>query len=272
MSDRVHERPCSGPEPAAETELASLVRIEDRLDTNTREFYRRAIMTLQSAGIPLLVGGAFAFEYYTGISRFTKDLDLFVRATDARRVLEVFSSAGYTTEITAPHWLIKACSGDTFVDVIFAEANGAMGVDDESFEYSVRQTVLGMELLLCPVEEMIKSKAFVMDRDRFDGGDVAHLIRAYAERLDWNRLIRRFGVYWHVLLIHLLLFAFIYPAERDRIPELVLQELLDRLQKELNTPVAQQAVCRGTLFSMSQYQVDIRRWGYHDARELNNSV
>ena len=108
----LHARPCSGPEPHEETEHESLVKIEDRIEPEARDFYRKAIMTIQNAGIPLLVGGAFAFEFYTGISRYTKDFDIIVRARDASRVIKLLSSSGYTTEVTAPHWLAKVCAGD----------------------------------------------------------------------------------------------------------------------------------------------------------------
>jgi len=46
---------------------------------------------------------------------------------------------------------------------------------------------------LTPVEEMLWSKAFVMERHRYDGADIAHLIRARGEHFDWNRLLQRFG-------------------------------------------------------------------------------
>jgi hypothetical protein len=59
------------------------------------------------------------------------------------------------------------------------------------------------------VEETIWSKAFVMERERYDGADIAHLLRASAERLDWHRLLERFDAHWPVLLSHLILFGFI---------------------------------------------------------------
>jgi hypothetical protein len=85
-------------------------------------------------------------------------------------------------------------------------------------------------------------------------------------------LLRRFGNYWHVLLSHLLLFTFIYPSERNRVPEELMRELLYRLEQELKEPVSKEPICRGTLFSMSQYRVDITRWGYEDARELREAL
>src|SRR5581483_11242037 len=85
----------------------------------TRDFYHLALRALDAANVPFMVGGAYAFERYTGIERHTKDLDVFVRPPDARGALDALAEAGYHVELTYPHWLGKAfCSGD-FVDVIF---------------------------------------------------------------------------------------------------------------------------------------------------------
>jgi hypothetical protein len=119
--------------------------------------------------------------------------------------------------------------------------------------------------MLSPVEEMIWSKAFVMERERFDGADVLHLLNACAETLDWSRLIRRFGRHWRVLFAHLTLFGFVYPSERRRIPEAVMQQCARFLDLEMRCAPAQR-ICRGTLTSRAQYLVDIERWGYEDAR------
>ncbi len=272
LPDHFHERPCSGAQPPEETEQESLVPIEERIDPAAREFYRRTIRTVQDAGIPVLVGGAFAFEYYTGISRYTKDFDIFVMAEDASRTIDLMTGAGFMTEVTAPHWLAKVCAGEYFVDIIFGEANGVRAVDRKWFDQAIRRRILGLDLLLCPVEEMIGSKAFVMDRDRFDGADVAHLIRQHAERLDWDRLVRRFDHYWHVLLAHLLLFRFIYPSERDRIPARIMNDLLQRLGREMEDAPPARRLCRGTLVSMSQYRRDVTSWSYEDARDLKEAV
>ncbi len=110
------------------------------------------------------------------------------------------------------------------------------------------------------------SKAFIMERERYDGADVAHVLRACAATLDWPRLIRRFGPHWHVLLSHLVLFAFVYPSERHLVPDWVVRELSGRFVQEMGLPPSPARVCRGTLLSRAQYLVDIERWGYRDAR------
>ena len=123
-----------------------------------------------------------------------------------------------------------------------------------------------MPVKFCPPEEMIWSKSFVMERERYDGADIAHLLRACAKRLDWERLFRRFGPYWRVLLSHLVLFGFVYPSERTQIPPKVMDELVRRLQAETHGPPPAERLCQGTLLSRAQYLIDIERGGYHDAR------
>ena len=236
------------------------------LDPQTRAFYCQLMDVLSKSQIPFLVGGGYAFERYTEIARHTKDLDLFVRPNDCLPALELLSKNGYDTELALSHWLGKVCCGDDFVDLIFNSANGMGEVDDRWFEYAIEDEVLGMPVLLCPPEEIICSKAFVMARDRFDGPDVAHLIRACSDRLDWPRLLERFGSHWRVLLSHVILFGFIYPGERSHIPDWVMDELFQRLQDERSSTPPDTKLCQGTLLSPLQYQVDVDQWGYQDAR------
>src|SRR5439155_7756156 len=113
------------------------------LDAGSTEFYRRAMATLNAAGIPFLVGGAYSLCRYTGIERHTHDFDVFVRERDCPRALDALARAGYATELTFPHWLGKAFCGDTYVDVIFGSGNGVARVDDLWFEYSVSDEILG---------------------------------------------------------------------------------------------------------------------------------
>src|SRR5206468_1316705 len=97
--------------------------------------------------------------------------------------------------------------------VIFSSGNGVAKVDDEWFEHATAGRFLGEDIQLCPPEEMIWSKGFLLERERCDAADVIHLIHARGPRLDWERLLRRFGPHWRVLLSHLILFGFVYPGE-----------------------------------------------------------
>ena len=150
--------------------------------------------------------------------------------------------------------------------MIFSSGNGVAVVDDQWFEHATEQNVLDLNVLVAPAEETVWSKAFVMERERYDGADVSHIILAYGDRLDWRRLIDRFGPHWRVLLSHLIMFGFIYPSARSRVPAGVMRELLARLAPEVDAPDADDPVCYGTLLSWSQYLGDVFGGNFRDAR------
>src|SRR4051812_40550988 len=216
---------------------------------DTNAFYRRTLHVLSDARVPFLVGGSHALLNYTGIVRETKDFDLFVQRSDLDAALNALREAGYHTEVTFPHWLAKAKQGNDVVDLVFSSGNGICRVDDEWFDYALEADVLGMPVKIAPVEELLWQKAFVMERERYDGADVAHVLRSCAETLDWDRVIRRFAPYWQLPLSSLILCVFIYPSHRHRVPERVMNELTARLATEIAGPPSEARVCRGTLTS-----------------------
>jgi hypothetical protein len=235
------------------------------------ELYRAAMSTLLEARVPFMVGGGYAFRRYTAIERYTKDMDLFVRPRDVRMVLQRLAAVGTRTELPFPHWLGKVHGGDAFIDVVFSSGNGVAVVDEGWFRHAPAAEVLGLPVRLCPVEETIWSKAFVAERERYDGADIAHLIRSCGPTLDWPRLLRRFGQNWRVLLSHLVLFGFIYPGQRGCVPAWVLSALMRRLSGELGDAGPGGAgvephACRGTLLSREQYLPDVEEQGYRDGR------
>jgi YHS domain-containing protein len=240
--------------------------LEAKLERRLFDFYETALIALTEARLPFLVGGAYALAHYTGIVRHTKDLDIFVRPADCKRALQVLAEAGYRTEWTSPHWIAKAFYGEDFIDIIFSSGNGLVTVDDAWFACAVEAEVLGRTVKVCPPEETLWSKAYVMERERYDGADIAHLLRAQGAQMDWPRLLRRFGPHWQVLLSHLILFGFIYPSERTQVPAWVWRELLGCVRRELRSPPPQERICQGTLLSKVQYLIDIESWGYVDAR------
>lgn len=230
----------------------------------TFRFYQHALRIMTASGIPYLVGGAYAFACYTGIARHTKDLDLFVRRRDIDATLAALRAGGYKAEIVFAHWLGKAYHDGDFVDIIFNSGNGACPADDTWFEHAVTGGVLGHHVKLMPVEEMIWQKAYIMERERYDGADVIHLIHARGRQLDWDRLLRRFNDHWRVLLSHLVLYGFVYPGHRESVPGWVMRCLTERLHE--SDEDANPDLCRGTLLSRLQYLADTESRRYADAR------
>ena len=244
----------------------SILRAAENPGPEVTAFYRRVLDILNDSGVPFLVGGAYAFNRYTGINRHTRDLDIFIRRADYDRISDALRQQGHETELTFPHWLGKVRFDDVYIDLIFSSGNGIAEVDDLWFEYAVDASVHGVDVKICPAEEMIWSKAFIMERERFDGADIIHLLHACGDRLDWPRLMRRFGPHWRVLMSHLVLFGFAYPSARHLVPAAVMDEMIERLRQETHSASPENDICLGTLLSREQYLKDIEQEGLQDAR------
>ena len=229
------------------------------------EFHRISVAALQAADVPFLIGGAYVVEACAGVSRATKDFDLYLRPHHVKIALDALARAGYETEVTFPHWLAKATREGDIIDLIFRAGNGLCEVDDSWFERARDDELLGLPVKLCAPEEMIWMKAYIMERERFDGADIAHILRRCMAEIDWPHLVRRFGPDWRVLLSHLILFGYVYPGERTRIPAAIMEELIARLRSESNR-AGPEGLCQGTLLSRQQYLVDVQEWGLRDAR------
>jgi len=93
-----------------------------------------------------------------------------------------------------------------------------------------------------------------------------HLFLTCAGKLDWARLVPRFGPHWRVLLAHLCLFGFMYPSERNRIPAWIMAGLMGRLDHEMRVAPPTERIAQGTLVSREQYLVDVEQWGFKDVR------
>ena len=228
-----------------------------------RGFYVDALKALDRAEVQYVVGGGYAMAYYTGIARNTKDLDIFIRAEDRDRCLTTLTAAGYPTELFYPFWIAKALHGDAFIDILYDSGNGLCPVDDDWFRHANEVDLHGYHTALVPPEEQLWSKAFVQDRDRFDGTDIVHLILRQGKSMDWRRLLGRFRGHERVLLAHLLLFGYAYPSERDCVPTWVLDQLNAIVRDE---PEETRPICRGPNLAQKGYGTALRAWGYMDGR------
>jgi len=227
---------------------------------------RRVLATLYNARVPVLVGGSVAIVRYTGVQRPVKDLDLFLRPADFDRAAQVLAESGCRVERAHPHWLGKAHAAGHCVDLIYGSGNGLMRVDEPWFQHARPALLHGVPVGLVPPEEMLWTKMFVMERERYDGADVLHLLRDLGPILDWARLEARFGTHWRVLLSHLVLYGYVFPSERRRVPDALLERLLRRLHDERSAEPPPERICRGTLLSRQQYLSDLDHGGWLDAR------
>lgn len=230
--------------------------------TAADQVYAKVLKVLSKSKINFLVGGTFAFRKYTGVSRETKDMDIFCKAGDFPRLLKVLEENGFKSRMHDTRWIAKAYFDNYYVDIIFATPSGIWYVDDSWFINAPQVTIQGAKVRLIPPEEMIWCRAYIMNRDRYDGADINHLILKKGKELDWKRLLNRMEMHWELLLVHLLNFRFVYPSEREMIPKWLMNELIERLEHQLDLPKPRDKTTRGPLLSHNQYNVDTEKWGF----------
>jgi hypothetical protein len=234
------------------------------LSPQAESFYGRALRELSGLGLPFLLAGTYAVCAYTGITRATKDLDVFCGPGDYPRILAHFRERGYRIEVEDDRWIAKVYRGELFFDVIFAAANGTMPVGDEWFGRAKETELFGVRVRIAGPTELVWSKAFIQTRTRYDGADVVNVILKQHDQIDWRRLLAYMDLHWEVLLMHLLNFRWIYPSERDHVPRWLLEELMGRWQRQLALPAPRIRTCRGRMFSRADYEIAIREWGFAD--------
>ena len=226
------------------------------------KFYKEVLELLNKNNIPYLIGGAFAIRNYTGISRNTKDIDLFCKAGDYQEVLKICVDQGLEVEVTDARWLAKIFKDGYFIDVIFSTSNNLCPVDDSWFTNSCQANLFDVKVNCVAPEDMIWCKTYIQDRGRFDGADINHLILKRGRDLDWKRLLGRLENHWHLLLAHLLNFQFVYPSDRDIIPRWLFDELLKKAKEQFDLPPSENKVCLGPIIDHRSYGIDITEWGY----------
>jgi hypothetical protein len=247
-------------------ERKSLTHGDFWIPDEEREVYRRALQALNSARVPYVVAGAYAIYEHTGIYRQTKDLDLFVEPSAVIDAARALHEAGFRMRLEELHWLAKATAGDRFVDVIFGMGNGIAFIDHEWLVHS-RPGVLAAEpVRMAPAEELIWHRLFINERHRHDMADIQHLVLCLGDALDWERLIRRVGPNWPLLLAQLQTFSFIYPGYRTNIPAWVMEQLIEQARADIGRDDEEADQTRGTLISRFSFAIDVREWGFSDPR------
>ena len=226
-------------------------------------FYKEALGLLEECGTNFMLGGAFAFFNYTGIYRDTKDLDVFCKPSEYSKIMKFFAEKGYRTELTDVRWLAKIFKGEYFIDIIFDTVNNICRVDDSWLRRATKARFVGVDVSLLAPEELVFCKLYVLNRERYDGADVNHVLLKTGKDFDWKRLLHHMDPHWHILLAQLIQFQFVYPSEyRDIIPKWLFDELIRRAQEQYDLPPAFEKVCRGPMIDQTQYEIDIKEWNY----------
>ncbi|HEY1202459.1 MAG TPA: nucleotidyltransferase [Niastella sp.] len=240
-----------------------MTKITEQENTAALEFYREALQLLEESGARFMLGGAFAIFHHTGIYRNTKDLDVFCPANEYPKILKYFGAKGYRTELTDVRWLAKVFKGEYFLDIIFDTVNNICRVDDDWLQHAHQAEFLGYNIKILSPEELVWCKIYVQNRERYDAADINHLLLKQGRSFDWKRLYQRMDQHWHLLLTQILSFQFVYPSEfHNIIPKWLFDELLARAAEQYELPPPMEKVCRGPVIDQTQYEIDIKEWGY----------
>lgn len=184
--------------------------------------YCRVIREARSAGIRFAFGGGFATAVYTGQFRNTKDFDFYILPEDRDRMKEAISRAGlqdYFERLPYDRsWIYRASRGDVIVDAIWQMANYRAPVDPEWLSRGPEVTLRDERLRAIPIEELVWSKLYIIQRERCDWSDVLNLIDAQADAIDYDRLADRLSEDLPLLSAALLVYGWLAPDRSGDIP------------------------------------------------------
>jgi predicted nucleotidyltransferase len=144
---------------------------------------KRAAGALREAGVPFLLGGSLA-SWARGGPETRHDLDLMVKPEDVERAVQALEEAGMRSERPPEEWLMKAYDGDTLVDLIFGPKG--LALTDEVFARGEELSVLGMEIRVMALEDVITTKLMALTEHSLRYEGLLQMARALREQVDWE--------------------------------------------------------------------------------------
>ena len=149
---------------------------------------KKTAAALREADVPFLLGGSLA-SWARGGPESRHDLDLMIRPADVDRAVEALKAAGLRFEDPPEEWLVKAYDGDTLVDLIFHPKG--MEVDDDLIERGEVMSVLGMEMRVMALEDVLVTKLMALTEHSLRYESLLSIARALRERVDWEAVRSR---------------------------------------------------------------------------------
>ena len=160
-------------------------------------FYQRVMRALVRADIPFLVGGTYAMAHYTGTERATKDLDLFLRRNDVDAAMQAIHRRGLSHRADASAFSRQGVPpGGGISWTSSFERQRRMRRRRRCGCHAGRRSSIPRALR--PVEETIWSKAFVMERERFDGATSRTCCAPAATRAGLVASAELFDAHWRI--------------------------------------------------------------------------
>lgn len=195
----------------------------EMLSASQLDLYKAVVDGALDREIPFAVGGSLCMALYAGCLRPSRDLDIYVTPAAKDRVIALLTSLGFADyHQLRPYdrsWIFRSTYGEDIVDVIWTMANHRTEVDAGWIQHGPVVDFAGRPLRLIPIEELIWSKLYVLQRDRCDWPDIINLIGRRGHEIDWGRLRQRLGEDCPLLEAVLSVFSWIRPgndADQER--------------------------------------------------------
>src|SRR3954453_16551932 len=144
---------------------------------------KKSAAALRGAGIPFLLGGSLA-SWARGGPETRHDLDLVIKPEDVEGALQALEAVGMRPEDPPEEWLVKAWDGDTLVDLIFSPKG--MPVDDAVIVRGQVMSVLGMEMRVMALEDVLVTKLMALSEHSLRYESLLPIARALREQVHWN--------------------------------------------------------------------------------------
>jgi hypothetical protein len=168
-------------------------RLSELVPPHDWEFCRPVIRDTEKERIPCALGGGLAFSYYSCRQRNTKDVDLMVRPQDKDRIIELLGIHGFEDyfdhESYDRSWIYRAFRDGVILDIIWTLPNHRFEVDDDWFLRARVTTIHEQEIKLITMEDLVRVKLFVLQRDRSDWPDIMNLLYTQAAHIQWRTLV-----------------------------------------------------------------------------------
>ncbi|MBE2320483.1 nucleotidyltransferase [Solirubrobacter sp. CPCC 204708] len=144
---------------------------------------KKSAAALREADVPFLLGGSLA-SWARGGPETRHDLDLMLKPEDIDRAVEALGAAGMRFEDPPEEWLVKVWDGETLVDLIHHPKGTP--VDDALIERGEVMSVLGMEMRVMALEDVLVTKLMALDEHSLRYESLLAISRALRERIDWK--------------------------------------------------------------------------------------
>ena len=143
---------------------------------------KKSAAALRGAGVPFLLGGSLA-SWARGGPETRHDLDLMIKPEDVERATAALVEAGMRAEDPPEEWLVKAWDGDTLIDLIFCPKGTR--VDDDLIERGEVMSVLGMEMRVMALEDVLVTKLMALSEHSLRYESLLPIARALREQVNW---------------------------------------------------------------------------------------